>query len=135
MSAPALANRLARESAVDEWRGKCAPEALAAIDALRDMARAAGPALVESIKWNAPSFALDGEDRITLGVERKGGVRAVLHRGAAKAEGDFSSLDTDGLAAWPSPDRGVLTFADEAAVECHRHEITALFGRWLGAAG
>ncbi len=91
----------------------------------------AGPNLVESIKWNAPNFAQDGEDRITLGVERKGGVRAVLHRGAAKGGEAIAFEDNDGLARWPTPDRGVLTFADRDAVESRRDALVKLFARWL----
>ena len=120
-------------SDVEAWRAQCAPETLPAIDALRDMAKQAGPTLVETIKWNAPNFALNGGDRITLGVERKGGVRAILHRGAAKVDGQFGSVDVDGLATWPSGDRGVLLFADKAAVERKRNQVIALFARWLEA--
>ncbi|GAA4769599.1 hypothetical protein GCM10023219_14950 [Stakelama sediminis] len=103
------------------------------IDALRSIVKAAGPDLHESIKWNAPSFALDCEDRITLGVERKGGVRAVLHRGSKRVEDHFTFDDPDGLAKWPSPDRGVLIFADASAVNANRQSLKILFTRWLEA--
>ena len=119
--------------AVASWRAQCEAEALPAIDALRAMALEAGPDLAERIKWNAPSFALGGEDRITLGVERKGGVRAVLHRGAARSAAPAGFADTAGLARWPSPDRAVLQFADLAAVTSRRAEVIALFRRWLEA--
>ncbi|MXO75674.1 DUF1801 domain-containing protein [Altererythrobacter aerius] len=122
-------------SAVERWRAQCDPRELPAIDALRAIALEAGPGLVESIKWNAPSFAQDGEDRITLGMERKGGVRAVLHRGAARTDSHFLFEDEARLAAWPAPDRGVVKFADAATVERRRGEVTDLFTRWLEAAG
>lgn len=118
-------------SEVVSWRAQCDPRELPAIDALRAIAMEAGPNLVESIKWNAPNFAQDGEDRITLGVERKGGVRAVLHRGAAKGGEAIAFEDNDGLARWPTPDRGVLTFADRDAVESRRDALVKLFARWL----
>lgn len=120
-------------SDVDQWRGNCPPETLAAIDALRTIVQGAGPDLSETIKWNAPSFAQHGEDRITLGVERKGGVRVVLHRGA-KASGEaFAFEDRDRLAQWPASDRGVIRFKDAAAVEQQRLQLADLFTRWLEA--
>ncbi len=112
------------------------PDTRALVDALRNAI--AGPDLVERLKWNAPSFAVapggDDDDRITLGLERKGGVRVVLHRGAkAKDTSGFKFEDASGLAKWPAPDRGVMVFKDVAAVEARRVEFTDLCARWLAA--
>lgn len=120
-------------STVEAWRAKCDPAILPAIDALRAIAKEAGPDLAETIKWNGPNFARDGQDRITIGRERSGGARVVLHRGAAKSSDGFSFSDPDGLAQWPSSDRGVLSFADAAAVQDRRPALTSLFARWLDA--
>ena len=106
------------------------------VDVLRGIVAAAHPDLSERIKWNAPSFAIGGDDRITLGLERKGGVRLVLHRGAkARAPADFRFDDRDGLATWPSADRGVVVFADEAAIERQRPALSALCRRWIELTG
>ena len=67
--------------AVEAYRAALEPETLEAMDALRSIIMEACPALVERIKWNAPSFALGDEDRITLGVERRGGVGGLLTLG------------------------------------------------------
>lgn len=120
---------------VDAWRAQQKADVLAAVDALRALAAEAGPELVERIKWNAPSFALGDEDRITLGLNPKGGVRAVLHRGAKAKSDGFAFEDRDKLAAWPAPDRGVLSFADAGEIEDRRMAILDLFGRWLEATG
>jgi hypothetical protein len=111
------------------------PDTRALIDALRTAIATAGPDLVERLKWNAPSFAVppggDDEDRITLGLERKGGVRVVFHRGAkTKDTASFVFEDTSGLAKWPAPDRGVVVFKDVAAVEARRDEFIDLCARW-----
>jgi hypothetical protein len=108
-------------------------ETRAALNALRAIVRAADPTLDESIKWNAPSFAKAGHDRITLGIERKGGVRAVVHRGSAPIKDNFQFDDPDRLAKWPNADRGVLTFADAAAVTARSDALRLLFTRWLAA--
>ena len=108
------------------------------VDALRAAIVAAGPNLIERLKWNAPSFAVppagDDDDRITLGLERKGGVRVVLHRGTkAKDTAGFVFEDPAGLAKWPAADRGVMVFKDVAAVEARSAEVIELCARWLAA--
>ncbi len=60
---------------IEGFRSVLDGETLAMIDRLREIVAASHPSLNEQIKWNAPSFAVGGDDRITLGVERKGGVR------------------------------------------------------------
>ena len=106
------------------------------VNAIRSVISDSHPGLTESIKWNAPSFSLNGEDRITLGLERKGGVRVVLHRGAKLKElAGFSFDDSDGLAHWPTPDRGIIMFADKTDVEHHAHALSDLCSRWLAKTG
>ena len=118
---------------VEAYRATLAPAVLAMVDRLRGLAAGAHPGLTERIKWNAPSFALGDEGRITLGLERKGGVRAVLHRGAKAKSDGFAFAEPDGLAAWPAPDRGVLTFASLDEIEARADAVAGLFARWLAA--
>ena len=106
----------------------------ATVDALRAIVAASHSGLNERIKWNGPSFALGEEDRITLGLMPKGGVRVVLHRGAkAKEAASFSFEDPDRLATWPQPDRAVLTFQGEESVADRSDQLATLFRRWLEA--
>lgn len=118
---------------VEAWLGALGTKERAMIDRLRAIVRAAAPGLDESIKWNAPSFAEGSHDRVTLGLERKGGVRVVLHRGAAKSKVVVDFEDSDGVARWPSHDRGVATFASLAAVEAKSFALEALVRRWVTA--
>jgi hypothetical protein len=118
---------------VEAWLNRCDAASRAAIDLLREIAREAGPGLVETIKWNAPSFAQCGKDRITLGVGRNGSVRVVLHRGAAVVKDDFAFNDIHKLAQWPSPDRGILSFANIDEIALKRSAIVDMFARWLAA--
>ena len=119
---------------VDQYLGSLDTPARELVDAVRDIHRQSHPDLTEHIKWNAPSFSHGGEDRITMGIERKGGVRIVLHRGAkVKDSVDFAFADPHGLARWPSPDRGVILIADKAAAARQRDALTDLFGRWIEA--
>lgn len=119
-------------NAVNDWLDDLTPEARQAVDRLREMVRAAAPDLDESIKWNAPSFADRGQNRVTLGLERRGGYRLVLHRGAAVADtADFVFHDPSGVARWPTPDRGVATFATLDDIETRADGLKDLIARWV----
>ena len=118
--------------AIAAFRSALDPETRAMIDALRAIVAGAVPQLTERIKWNAPSFAFGDDDRITLGIERKGGVRLVLHRGARpKDTADFSFEDPACLAKWPAPDRGVILFANLAAIDAASDALSDLCRRWI----
>jgi len=122
-------------SGIDSYLNDLAPDARQMIDALRTIVRTALPDAVETIKWNAPSFAVDGEDRVTLGLGRKGEARLVLHRGATRrASIDLTAVDQTALASWPAPDRGVVTFRDLEAVHARQAELIGLCSRWAIAA-
>jgi hypothetical protein len=123
-------------STVDAFRQGLDDETRATVDALRAAITAACPTLVERLKWNAPSFALasagDDDDCLTLGLERKGGVRVVLHRGAkVKDTTGFVFEDSARLAKWPAADRGVVVFADATAVEAKLEAFSDLCARWV----
>ena len=121
-------------NAVEAWLGALSPENRTLIDRLRAIVIMAAPDLIETIKWNAPSFADRDQDRITLGIERKGGVRLVLHRGAAVQDlSGFAFADPDKVAKWPSADRGVARFVDLATVEAKAGVLEDLVRRWVVA--
>lgn len=117
---------------IEAFRARLDSETLETVDRLRAITAAAHPDLVERIKWNAPSFALGEDDLITLGLERRGGVRLVLHRGAKpKDPAGFSFDDPAGLARWPAADRGVVVFQDSRAVENAAAALRDLCARWI----
>lgn len=119
---------------VESFRAGLDVQTLDMVDAIRAIVAASHSGLKERIKWNAPSFAIGGDDRITLGLERNGGVRVVMHRGAKPRTLDgFSFDDRDGLAKWPAPDRGVIVFKDKGEVEQRADALRDLSSRWLAA--
>lgn len=119
---------------VESFRDGLDVQKLDIVDAIRAIIAASHSGLTERIKWNAPSFAIAGDDRITLGLERTGGVRVVLHRGAIpKTLGGFRFDDRDGLAKWPAPDRGVVVFQSKDEVEQRAEALRDLCSRWLTA--
>lgn len=120
---------------VETWLATVDPAQRPALDRLRTIIRdAAGPDVAEAIKWNAPNFTHRGEDRLTLNLGPKGSLRLILHRGAkAKDSAGFSFADPAGLAKWPAPDRGVVSFRDAAELEAKAEALADLVGRWVAA--
>lgn len=125
---------VSKTQSIEDFLATLDPPTRKAVDALRAVVLGAAPGLTEEIKWNAPSFAHEGQDRVTLGLERKGGFRIVLHRGAKPIDaGSFTFADDAKLAKWPAPDRGVITLKDQADIDAKGEAIAALIGRWVAA--
>lgn len=103
------------------------------VEALRSLIGHVAPDLDEGLKWNAPSYALAGQDLITLNIGKRGEVRVVLHRGARPTPApDAVFRDRHGLADWPSPDRGVVGVAEEMDVSS-ASPLADLIRDWLAA--
>ena len=92
----------------------------------------ASPELVEHIKWNAPSYQIDGDDRITMRLKPGDRVELVLHRGAPKRTDAFEFVDPVGLVEWKTNDRGVVVFA-AGAVSAMAADVRTLVVAWVGA--
>jgi hypothetical protein len=119
---------------VEDYRAALDVPVREALDALRRIVAEAAPGLTEEIKWNAPSFAHRGRDRVTLGIEPRGGFRIVLHRGAKSEDASgFRFDDPDKVAAWPAPDRGVVRLRDPAEIEARADMLKMLIARWITA--
>lgn len=123
-----------RSVSVEDYLAILDPPVRADIDALRDLVLSAHPGLTEEIKWNAPSFADGDQDRVTLGLDRKGGYRIVLHRGAKPQDaGGFHFADEARLAKWPAPDRGVVSLKGQVEIDAKRPDLIPLIARWIVA--
>ena len=120
---------------VEDFRAGLTPAQLAVTDRLRALATGSAAGVTERIKWNAPSFAIGAVDRITLGIERDGAIRVVLHRGAKPRSNSGFSFDAGTplvtLLTWAAPDRAIMRFATPEDVADHEHEISDVFRRWM----
>jgi hypothetical protein len=103
--------------------------------ALREAILRLNPSLTEHIKWKAPSFCADGDDRVTFRFSPKSdAVQLIFHRGAkVKDTKGFRFNDTSGLLCWAAVDRGVVTFATAEAITRDRETIAKLVGAWVAA--
>ncbi|MFO0630689.1 MAG: DUF1801 domain-containing protein [Polyangiales bacterium] len=105
-----------------------------AILALRAALLAADGTITERVKWNAPSFCIDGDDRATLRFPPKGGLQLILHRGAkVKPTAGFHFDDPTGRVTWAAPDRGVLIFDTPDDLHARCDEVVALVNAWMRA--
>jgi hypothetical protein len=121
-------------ASVEEFLAALDHDRRAQVNALRAILLEVEPRLVERIKWNAPSFALDGVDRVTVNTSKADRVRLVLHMGVARAENRTAPpvmADPSGLVAWSSDIRGVLTFSGLTDVTATRPAIADVLARWL----
>lgn len=91
--------------------------------------------ITERIKWKSPSFVVDGDDRITFALRPGKGLEVILHRGVAvRADtADFRFHDDSGIIRWATPDRGIVTMPDAAAVAAKRPALLDLARRWIDA--
>lgn len=105
------------------------------VETLRERILKVAPQLEERIKWNAPSYALDDDDRITFNlVNKQGAVKLVLHMGTTRKEnkkGDPVMEDKSGLIEWSSDIRGIVTFADIEDIKLKSTQLRTVLEKWL----
>lgn len=107
------------------------------VEAVREIVGRAAPELTEHIKWNAPSFCWNGEDRITFHLRGKADVQLVFHRGAKrKADIGRATLIEDGTGwlKWAAPDRATVKFAGMDDVLTRQQQLADIVVRWIEAA-
>jgi hypothetical protein len=100
----------------------------AEVQRLRDLVTDAAPQATEILKWNSPSYVVDGVDRLTVTTAGAGPARLILHRGVAEAEDKNAATeftgDPTGLLTWHSNIRASLVVPSpeqrEAAAEVIR---------------
>jgi hypothetical protein len=104
------------------------------ITKLRSIIHEAEPDLTEHIKWNAPSFCKNGDDRITFNFPpKRNEVLLVFHRGVAKKEVPVDKLinNTSGILQWKTNDRAVARFSSTSEVVSQKEDLLNLIKLWL----
>lgn len=104
---------------------------------VRRIILSAHPELTERIKWNAPSYAYRGDDRVTFNLHGEGFFRLVFHCGAkAKAGKPAGRLldDATGLLEWVTDDRATARFASRQEVLVKEAALRRVVQQWITAA-
>jgi uncharacterized protein YdhG (YjbR/CyaY superfamily) len=103
---------------------------------IREIIFGVNPNLTEHIKWNAPSFCLNGEDKITYNLSpKKDSIQLVFHRGAKKKELPKEKLisDNSGLLKWATNDRAVIRFTSMQEILDNESSFIEIIKKWLEA--
>lgn len=121
-----------KTASIADYLAALAPEQRQIVDMLRSLALNARIGVTEHIKWNAPSFCINGDDRITLGTDTKGRIRIILHRGAKpKDNKDFHFDAPADLVSWPAVDRGLITVESLAMLHAREQDVDDVLRRWM----
>lgn len=107
------------------------------IEELRDCILASNKSLVENIKWNAPNYCFENEDRITMRIQpMTTKVQLIFHRGAKKQEQPKERLITNKskMLLWKENDRAIITFKNKQEIEGGKAELEKIINEWLTAA-
>lgn len=126
---------LNRSGEVDGFMAALDHPLKAGVEQLRSAILASNSGISEHVKWNAPSFRYDGEDRVTFRLRPGDRLQLIFHRGAkVRSDGaEFTFHDRTGLITWLAPDRGVVTFPDLSAVRSRREAVVSLVNDWVRA--
>jgi hypothetical protein len=107
-----------------------------AVEQVRDIILSVDKAITEHIKWNAPSFCFDGDDRITFNLSKNDRILLIFHRGAkVKDSKNQEPLieDTTGLLEWLAPDRAVIKFQSIEDVADKKAAFKKVVKLWLAS--
>ncbi|MCM3765073.1 DUF1801 domain-containing protein [Neobacillus niacini] len=104
------------------------------IEAVRKIVLSTDHKITEHIKWNAPSFCYEGEDRMTFNLHGKGYIRLVFHCGAkVKDRNTIEPLivDTSGILEWQAVDRAIMKFTDKNDVKAKEEKLREIITKWI----
>ncbi|MFF3671821.1 DUF1801 domain-containing protein [Microtetraspora malaysiensis] len=107
----------------------------AGIEQLRSAILASNADISEHVKWNAPSFRYEDEDRVTFRLRPIDRLQLVFHRGAKVRpdSAEFTFEDPSGLMTWLAPDRGVVGFSDLETIRSQEAAVVSLVNQWIRA--
>ncbi len=122
---------MAKTQTVDQFMAGLVHARRQEVEALRRLILSCDDALSEQVKWNAPSFGRDGDDRITMRLQPGDRLELIFHRGVKpKNTQGFTFDDPSGQIAWAAADRGVLAISDLAGQAALLRDLVV---RWLDA--
>ncbi len=116
---------------LDELNHSLRPE----IEALRICILSANENLTENIKWNAPNYCFENEDRITMRIQppttKK--IQIIFHRGAKKqAQPKDKLIDVNTIfLIWKENDRAIATFKNWQDIENGKAELVNIIKAWI----
>lgn len=92
--------------------------------------------LDEGIKWNGPNYSKNGEDRITMRINRPETLQIILHRGAKVKEQPEERLLSGkyDILVWKENDRAVATLKNLEEILKNSTLLKEIVTKWIEAA-
>ncbi|MGO4544710.1 DUF1801 domain-containing protein [Paenibacillus sp. 2TAB23] len=106
------------------------------VEEVRRIILSVNESITEHIKWNAPSFCYNQDDRITLNLQGKGFFRIIFHCGAkvkAISENERIINDKTGLLDWATNDRAIIKLTDWNDLQTKKEQLKEVAAAWLAA--
>ena len=104
------------------------------IEELRNHILASNRDLTENIKWNAPNYCFENEDRITMRIQpMTTKVQLIFHRGAKKLQQPKDKLieNKSKMLVWKENDRAIATFKNIQEIENGKDELEKIINEWI----
>lgn len=123
---------------VDEFLKDLGSPDLALINQSRKEITKASARLVEGIKWNAPSYSLDGNDIITFNFRNFGSVALIFHTGPKGKDthtGKPLFSGHEGIVEWVADKRFVVRIVSTDWLEQNKGVLSELLKKWIFFAG
>jgi hypothetical protein len=101
---------------------------------VREAVLGADPRIAEGIKWNAPSYHVNGAHFATFHLRSPRQVLLVLHLGAASrpdAPLRAAVADPAGLLEWKSADRATIAFHDAVDAAAKAGDLRSIVRSWV----
>lgn len=89
----------------------------------------------ENIKWNAPNYCFDNEDRVTMRIQPPKQIQLIFHRGAKKIAQPKDKIidDKSGFLVWKENDRAVASFKNIGDIEKSQSALKDTVSEWVKA--
>jgi hypothetical protein len=126
-----MANQI---KSVDEFLNSLKHPMKIEIEEIRKIILKADKRLTEKIKWNAPSYCIQGDDRITFNLSGQGFIRLIFHCGVKPSDKKLKAPlfeDTSGLLEWAAYDRTIARFNNRSDIVNCKKDLSFLVKKWI----
>jgi len=103
------------------------------IECLRSIIMSTGMNLSEGIKWNAPNYSINGNDRITLRINSPKMIQIIFHRGAKVQEQPPERIldDKYTILLWKENDRAIASFKSLNEIQDNILILKEIITKWI----
>jgi len=104
------------------------------IEEVRKIILSTNELITEHIKWNAPSFCFNNEDRVTFNLQGNTYFRLIFHCGAKVKDNSIKGYlfeDSTGLLDWVANDRAIIKITDLDDVNAKKEKLAIVITKWI----